>query len=346
MKKIGIWIIICALILTGCNQRDMVEDNTIKIGLSFDSFVIERWHREQDAFVSKAEELGATVYVQNANGEVDKQIDQIEYFIKEDVDTIVIIPTDADAIVPIIKKAQTQGIKIISYDRLIRNAGTDLYISFDNKMIGELLTQELLNEVEDGENIIVVMGSPADYNVDIIDAEFERLSKRRNIHVLEKVYAENWLSETAFNVVSAHLSEGEEISGIFCGNDDLAQQAIKALSEYRRAGSVCVVGQDGDLSACQRIVEGTQNMTIYKNVIMMARQAAIMAVELAKGETPDIEEQINDGTKDIPYYRMLPEKVNKENMDEVIIQSGFHLKEEVYLNLLDKEEETDQNIIQ
>jgi len=346
MKKIGIWIIICALILTGCNQRDMVEDNTIKIGLSFDSFVIERWHREQDAFVSKAEELGATVYVQNANGEVDKQIDQIEYFIKEDVDTIVIIPTDADAIVPIIKKAQAQGIKIISYDRLIRNAGTDLYISFDNKMIGELLTQELLNEVEDGENIIVVMGSPADYNVDIIDAEFERLSKRRNIHVLEKVYAENWLSETAFNVVSAHLSEGEEISGIFCGNDDLAQQAIKALSEYRRAGSVCVVGQDGDLSACQRIVEGTQNMTIYKNVIMMARQAATMAVELAKGETPDIEEQINDGTKDIPYYRMLPEKVNKENMDEVIIQSGFHLKEEVYLNLLDKEEETDQNTIQ
>ncbi len=342
MKRIGIWIIICTLILTGCNQRDLldepIEDKIIKIGLSFDSFVIERWHREQDAFVSRAEELGATVYVQNANGDVEKQIDQIEYFIKEGVDTIVIIPTDAKAIVPIIKRAQAQGIKIISYDRLIRNAESDLYISFDNKMIGELLTQELLNKVEDEENIIVIMGSPTDYNVEIIDAEFERLSRERKVHVLEKVYAENWLSETAFNVVSAHLGKGEEISGIFCGNDDLAQQAIKALSEYRKAGSVWVIGQDGDLSACQRIVEGTQHMTIYKNVMTMARQAATMAVELAEDETLDIEEWINDGTKDIPYYRMMPEKVTKENMDEVIIRSGFHLKEEVYLNLMEKEE--------
>ena len=341
MKRIGIWIIICALLLTGCNQRDIVEDNTVKIGLSFDSFVIERWHREQDAFVSKAEELGATVYVQNANGDADKQIDQIEYFIEEGVDTIVIIPTDADAIVPVIKKAQAQGIKIISYDRLIRNAGTDLYISFDNQLIGQLLTQEILNDVEDGENIIVIMGSPTDYNVEIIDTEFQRLLEKRKVNVLEKVYAENWLSETAFNVVSAHLNKGEEIAGIFCGNDDLAQQAIKALSEYRKAGSVCVVGQDSDLSACQRIVEGTQHMTIYKNVIMMARQAATMAVELAKGETLDIEERIHDGEKDIPYYRITPEKVNMENMDDIIIKSGFHLKEEVYLNLLDKEEEVE-----
>ena len=95
------------------------------------------------------------------------------------------------------------------------------------------------------------------------------------------------------------------------------------------------VGQDADLEACQRIVEGTQTMTVYKPVEKLAKRAAECAIALAVGEdiTGDDVTKYNDGTYDIPYIGLKPIAVTKDNIDEVIIGSGFHLKEDVYLNM-------------
>lgn len=341
MRKTSLWLVIFIFILSGCGRQEVplkVEEENMKIGLSFDSFVIERWHREQEIFVAKAEALGAKVYVQNANGDVNKQIKQIEYLMEQGIQALVVVPTDSDALTAVIKKALAQGIKVVAYDRLIKNANVSLCVSFDNEKVGQLLTEGLLKEVSSGDNIVVIMGSPVDSNVEMVDATFDRMIQGRNIHILEKVYADNWRGEIAFNTVVSHLEKREPITGIFCGNDDLAQAAIKALSEYRKAGKVCVVGQDADLSACQRIVEGTQNMTVYKDVIKLAKETAEMTVQLIKGEKIEGTQLISDGTYKVPYYAIAPIKVTKENMDEVIIASGFHLKEEVYLNLVTNEE--------
>ena len=97
---------------------------------------------------------------------------------------------------------------------------------------------------------------------------------------------------------------------------------------------VLVTGQDADLEACQRIVEGTQIMTVYKPVEKLARRAAECAVALA--EDKDISGDvgvIDNGVKDVPFVKLEPVKVDKENMDEVIVASGFHSKEDVYLNV-------------
>lgn len=341
MKRIGgILLATCMCLLIGCGQplETIKQENVeIKIGLSFDSFVVERWYREQDAFISKAEELGAEVYVQNANGEVGRQEEQIEYLIAEKVDVIVLVATDADALTPLVKKAKNQGIKVIAYDRLVKNADVDLYISFDNEKIGELLAETVTEQVPNNGNIIMICGSPTDNNVTIIeDAIFKVLNKTK-IKVLHKAYAENWLREVAFDEVSHWVEQYGAIDGIICGNDDLAGEAVKALAEYRLAGEVCVVGQDADLAACQRIVEGTQAMTIFKDVTKLAKEAAELAVTLAKNEPVQTKQTINDGSYDIPYRALTPIKVTKENMDEVIIDGGFHLKEDVYLNMMDKE---------
>ena len=106
------------------------------IGMSFDSFLIERWQRDRDVFVSTASELGAEVNVQIANGDASEQISQIEYFIKKDVDAIVVVAVDCYGLSDIVQKARDAGIYVISYDRLIMNAKSDLYISFDNEMVG------------------------------------------------------------------------------------------------------------------------------------------------------------------------------------------------------------------
>ena len=123
-----------------------------------------------------------------------------------------------------------------------------------------------------------------------------------------------------------------EPDGIMCGNDSIAGQAIRALSEHRLAGGVCVVGQDADLDACQRIVEETQCMTVYKPVEKLARRAAELAVDLAKGEKPQVDRMISDGSDLVPYECLEPVAVTKDNMDE-IITGKYHEASDIYLNI-------------
>ena len=97
---------------------------------------------------------------------------------------------------------------------------------------------------------------------------------------------------------------------------------------------MCVTGQDGDLAACQRIVEETQEMTAFKSVEQEASLAAKCAVLLGLGEEiEEVQDTAYDGTYNVPYLELQPIAVTKENMDEVIIKGGFHAKEDVYLNV-------------
>ncbi len=338
---LGVSILAGMVLCTGCGGKEgdnhkveTTKSDTIQIGFSMDSFLIERWQRDRDLFVSKAQELGAEVNIQNANGDVKEQISQIEYFIEKKVDVIVIVAIDADALTDVVAKAKRENIKIIAYDRLIRNAGVDLYISFDNEKVGALMADYLLRAVGNNGTIIRINGSPTDNNVKMVSTGFENVLSGTNVRIDKEVYADGWLAETGFTATNEYLITGKVPMGIMCGNDGIAAQAIKALAENRLAGKVFVVGQDADLDACQRIVEGTQSMTVYKPVENLAQKAAEEAVSMAKGELLDTEDTIFDGTYDVPYEKLEPIAVTKENMDEVII-GKFHQKDEVYLNVQD-----------
>lgn len=340
MRKILLGIILMFLLVacisctkdtTNC-ENNQPEDK-IRIGLSFDSFVIERWQRDRDVFVYTAEELGAEVNVQNANGDVEKQVSQIEYFIDMKMDVIVIIPTDSNALVQVVDMAKEAGIMIVAYDRLLIDSNVNLYISFDNEKVGSLMARTLRENVPDGGNIITIFGPTTDYNVKLAEQGYNSVMEDTNINVIYSVNAVNWVAEEAYYAVYEALKSTPEIHGVFCGNDNLATEAVRALSENRLAGSVVVTGQDADLAACQRIVEGTQTMTVYKPVDKLAKEAAQYAVKLAKGEDINVDTTINDGTFDVPYVKLEPIAVTKDNMDEIIIDGGFHKREEVYLNI-------------
>ncbi len=333
------------LLFTGCEVRDKIEtpksdkeDTGIQIAMSFDSFVIERWQRDRDVFVSTVKELGATVNVQNANGDVEKQKEQIEYFIKKGVDVIVIVCIDSDSLKSTVQKAKDEGIKIIAYDRLVTNSDADLYITFDNEMVGTMMAEYLAENGAAGKNVLMLGGSPLDNNVPAVENGFMDVCKKEEMTVIDSIHCDGWRAEIAGDYIYEHEDTVREAAGIMCGNDNLAGQVIRALSEKRLAGDLPVVGQDADLEACQRIVEGTQGMTVYKPVERLAKRAAECAIALAQGmklEGDDIS-TINDGTYDIPYIGLTPIAVTKDNLDEVIISSGFHLKEDVYLNVPEK----------
>lgn len=334
-----VFFIIMLISLSSCgsapaesSDAPKMQNDNIEIGLSIDSLVIERWSRERDLFVSKAGELGAEVNVQNANGEISEQIKQIEYFIDKGVDVIVIIAIDDLSLKDVCAKAKKAGIKIIAYDRLLRDADVDLYISMDNEKVGELMAQYIVKSIGSTGTIIQIKGSPTDNNVAMVQDGFEKVLSKTDIEVDYAEYSDNWVAENGFVVTSKYLAEGKVPDAIMCGNDNLAANAIKALIENRLGGEVCVVGQDADLEACQRIVEGTQYMTVYKPVEKLAKMAAEMAVDLANGTDIGVGERINDGTNDVPYMKLTPIAVTKENMDEVIT-GKYHMRNEIYLNV-------------
>jgi D-xylose transport system substrate-binding protein len=166
-----------------------------------------------------------------------------------------------------------------------------------------------------------------------VEQGFQDVMDYSKLKVIYSVNAVGWLAEEAYDAVNTALDITENIDGVFCGNDNLATEAVRALSENRMAGNVIVTGQDAELAACQRIVEGTQTMTVYKPVDKLAKAAAEYAVKLAKGEDIDVTATINDGAKEVPYVKLEPIAVTKENIDSVIIDCGFQSKEEVYLNV-------------
>jgi D-xylose transport system substrate-binding protein len=273
---------------------------------------------------------------------VEEQKSQIDYLIEKGMDVIVIISVDWASLSDIIKKAKDSGIKVIAYDRLIKDANVDLYISFDNELVGKEMAQALTDAIPDGGNIYVIGGPESDNNVGMIDKGFDKLINKSNLNVIYKASCENWSAELAFEYVDKALVKYPEVKGIMCGNDDLASEVFQVLSENRLAGKVFIVGQDADLSACQRIVEGTQTMTVFKQVEDLAKAAAYLSVALGEGKDIvdskkkldyRVVETIDDGTYEIPYYKLDCIPVTVDNIDKVIIDSGFHTREDVYLNM-------------
>lgn len=363
-KKMTVLILVITILLvsvmTGCSYNSApkkVADKkkSINIGLCFDSFVIERWLRDRDTFVTTAKELGAKVNVQNANGDVKEQISQIDYLISQNVDVIVIIAVDCEAISDAVKRAKNKGISVISYDRLIKNVDIDLYISFDNETVGRDMGKAMKHALPHGGKIFEINGSSADDNVIRVEKAFKQEISKAGIDIVYSDYCKGWSAKAAGEYVEKALEKYPDVDGIMCGNDDLASEVARVLSENRLSGKVALIGQDADLLACQRIVEGTQKMTEFKKVEELAKTAAYFAVKIAKGEKyykagdsgqkKENDEKnsdymavkkIDNGKSLVPYYSLKPVMVTKNNLDSVIIDSGFHTKEEVYLNVTKK----------
>ncbi len=327
-----------SLLLSGCGTQvpEAAVSDELVVGLLLDSIVVERWQRDRAIFSARAKELGAEVIVRNCNEDNDLQRQQIHELADAGVDVLVVVPYDKDGIAEEITQVRKRGIPVIAYDRLILNANVDLYISFDNIRVGEIMAGSLAEAVPEGQYVII-NGSPLDNNSIMFNKGFHIALApgiaAGTIDVRSETWAEAWRPEVAYETVSALLGEEAEMNAVIAANDGLAGAVIRALAERRLAGTVQVVGHDADLSACQRIAEGTQLMTVYKPLGKLAKQAAEAAVALAKGEGLQAESTIDDGTAEVPYIRLAPVPVTRDNLVQTVIADGFHSYDEVYLNV-------------
>ena len=330
MKIKNLCLTLCASLLLTSLTASAKE---VKIGMAIDDLRLERWQKDRDIFVKKAESLGAKVFVQSANGNEETQMSQIENMINRGVDVLVIIPYNGQVLSNVIKEAKQEGIKVLAYDRIINNADIDFYISFDNEKVGEMQAQSLVNHVPEG-NYFLMGGSPVDNNAKLFRAGQMKVLKplidSGKITIVGDQWVDGWLPENALKIMENALTANKnKIDAVVASNDATAGGAIQALQAQGLAGKVAISGQDADLAGVKRIIAGTQTMTVYKPIAQLANTAAEIAVELGNGQQPKSDAELNNGLKPVPSRLLTPIEVNKNNIDDTVIKDGFHKKSDL-----------------
>jgi len=335
---IGVSGILLGACVSGSSNKTGVDRNRrpgpIRVGLSLDTLKEERWQYDRDTFEAHAKELGADVMIRSANGDDALQTDQAENLLnQQDVDVLVVIPHNAQTCASIVRMARQKGVPIISYDRLILDSEPDLYISFDNVKVGELEAGYLLERAARG-NYILIGGPPTDNNAQLLrQGQMKALKPALDsgaVKIVADLWARDWQPQDALEKTESALARNPGIAAIVASNDVVAGAVIQALDEKKLAGKVLVSGQDADLAALQRIVAGTQAMTVYKPINKLARRAAEAAVALARGERIESTGTINNGKIDVPSILLDPITVDKSNMVEAVINDSYQTIQDVY----------------
>lgn len=349
LKVLSLLMIVSLLMVSviGCSSATTTEepqnagqekaDDKIVIGFSLDTLEEERWQKDRDFFVAKAKELGAEVLVQAANGDDAKQLAQAENMIMQGVDVLVVVPHNAEASAAIVDKAHAEGIPVISYDRLIKNSDVDLYVSFDNERVGEMQAQAIVDLVPTGKYALIG-GADTDNNAHLFRQGqynvLQPLIDKGDIEVVYDQWTKEWDPANAMkNMENALTANNNQIDAVVAANDGTAGGAIQALAAQGLDGKVPVSGQDAELAATQRILAGTQTMTVYKPVKKLAEEVAVLAVDMAKGKKVTTDKTVYNGKIDVPSILLDPIAVSKDNMYETVVKDGFHELEDVYKNV-------------
>jgi D-xylose transport system substrate-binding protein len=325
MKK-SFSAVIAAALLTFSGQA-LADAANPKIGFSIDDLRVERWARDRDYFLAAAGQLGAKVFVQSADASEQKQIAQIENLIARGVDVLVIVPYNATVLNNAVKEAKKAKIKVVSYDRLILNADIDAYISFDNKAVGEMQARGVVALKPKG-SYYLLGGAPTDNNAKILRegqmAVLQPLVDKGDIKIVGKQWVKEWSPSEALAIIeNALTANGNKIDGIVASNDTIAGGAIQALASQKLSGKVPVSGQDADLAAVKRVIAGSQAMTVYKPLKVIASEAAKLAVQLVRNEKPAYNAQYDNGFKKVDTLLLKPTVLTKDNVD-VLVKDGFY----------------------
>jgi D-xylose transport system substrate-binding protein len=290
--------------------------------------------QDKPLFEAKVKELcpDCVINYQNADQDAAKQQTQAEAEIAKKVDVLVLDPVDGDAAGAIVTKAKAADIPVISYDRLIKGGATpDLYVSFDNELVGKLQGEALAAKLKADGNatgpIVKINGSPTDNNATLFKKGSTDALTAAGVKILAEYDTPDWSPDKAQTYMEQQITKlGKSgFKGVYAANDGTGGGAIAAM---KAAGvdvtKIPTTGQDAELAAIQRILAGEQFMTVYKAIKEEAEVAAQAAVDLANGTTPaNATAKVNNGTADIASILLTPVAVTAENVKDTVIADGF-----------------------
>jgi D-xylose transport system substrate-binding protein len=324
---------------SGGAKKKKGPNEPVVIGFSMDTLKEERWQRDKELVEKRAKEVGASLSVQVANGDDSLQIKQAENLLTQGVDVLIVAPHNGEVAASIVEAAHRQGVPVISYDRLIRNADVDLYVSHQVVKIGEMQAKYLLDHVnKNPANFVIVGGSSTDNNALLLHQGQMNILQpavdRGDVKIVADQYAKEWQASAALNIVENALTRANnQVDAVVASNDGTARGAVQALEGQNLAGKVLVSGQDADLASLQLILQGTQTMTVYKPIEPLANVAVDSAIKLARGEQVTTSDKINNGLKDIPSILLEPIAVDKSNIVNTVVKDGYQTLEKICANV-------------
>lgn len=305
------------------------------IGFLMDK-IRERWVKDKEYFLEEAEKkLKAKVIVQACEGNDMLQLAQAKIAIGKGAQILVVVPHNLKMAAKIVELAHQNGIKVIAYDRLIRDCDLDIYISFDNFKIGSMQANYLLQKVPKG-NYVIIGGAFSDNNALLVHQGqlqvLTPLQKQNQVKIIFDQFGNDWTYEEAKNNMIKAMAKQDKIDAVLAANDVLAGAVIDVLREKGLSGKIPVTGQDADLEALRRIAKGEQAMTILKPLDELARLAAKVAFMMVKKEKINhlINRTINNGFKDVPSILLEPILIDQSNIEKEIIQRGYYTKDQIY----------------
>jgi D-xylose transport system substrate-binding protein len=318
-------------------QTDSAQNAPLKIGYLMDSLKIERWQTDLDIFQKRAKELGAEVLVKTAEGDDELQLQQSRELMDSGVKVLVLVPHDTDKATRIVDAAKARHVPVLCYERLVRNSDVDFFVGTNAEMVGELQASSLARLAPKG-NYVLIGGSSSDNNAKVLREGQMRvlqpLIDHGDIRIVGDAWAKDWNPAEAYAIMSKAIDSTKgDVTAVVASNDGTAGGAIQALQEHHLAGKVLVSGQDADLAAIIRILDGTQTMTVYKPIGRQARLAAEAAVELARGTPVKSAVSIANGSKTVQALLLSPLIVTRDNVKQTVIKDGFQNLETIQKSL-------------
>ncbi len=327
-----------SMTLTACGSNSdsqSAEGGGGKVGVILpDTKSSVRWEtKDRPALEAAFKSAGVEYTIQNAEGSADTMATIADGMIADGVTVLAIVNLDSDSGASIQEKAAAQGVKTIDYDRLTLGGSADVYVSFDNNVVGELQGQGLVDCLGGKPaNVVFLNGSPTDNNATLFSAGAHSVvDKTPSITIVGEQAVPDWDNDKAVTIFEQLYTAADgRVDGVYAANDGLAGSVISILEKNKRAGQVPVTGQDATVEGLQNILAGTQCMTVYKSATEEANALAEVAIALANGEEPKTTATSRDdtGSRDVPSVLLTPKSITKDNID-VVFDDGGQSKEEV-----------------
>ena len=323
------------------------------VGIAMPTKSSARWIDDGNNMVKQLEKAGYKADLQYAEDDIPTQVSQIENMMVKGVNVLVIAAIDGTTLTNALENAHAADIKVIAYDRLIRDSEyVDYYATFDNTKVGVLQAESLVKGMQargkGPYNVELFGGSPDDNNAYFFYngamSVLQPLIDKGEIKILSgqtgmgKVGTLRWDGATAQarmdNLLSANYTK-ERLDGVLSPYDGISIGILSSLKGvgYCTAQQPCPVvsGQDAEVPSIKSILKGEQSSTVFKDTRELAKVAANMVDAVLTGKQPEINDTktYNNGVKVVPSYLLKPVSVDGSNWKQVLVDSGYYKESQV-----------------
>jgi D-xylose transport system substrate-binding protein len=306
----------------------------VKVGFILSTMQEERYQKDKKYFQAAAKKLGMEVVFASADNQERTQSQKVENILAKGVKALVIQPVNSDAAGALVDMAKKAGVPVIAYDRIIKNADLDYYVTQDSCQVGRLQAEAAAKALSGKGNVVILSGQ-AGHSVaeEITRCNLDVFKKFPGIKVVLQQTHNNWSTALAMATTENALSKNKNnIQAILANNSGMASGAVQSVGAQKLTGKIFIAGADADVPSIRNIVAGKQSFEVFKAIQPLAEKAAEVAFRAAKGEKLTSDFKVNNGSKDVISFNTPVFAVDKTNFEDVVINSGFHTREAIYGN--------------